>query len=158
MSERGEKGRKSATRYGPCTAPVTPGRDFSSARSAMADTSMIPSVVHAAGSHPWATSSPSVEIRVLSTSGAALSHRACDLNMAVSSHRLYFKLHQLTSSAPRRILPTFLTRNNTCVMMHNAHTKHFKVVANKYAYNTSAIFPAVFTYICILIALRNVVF
>ena len=42
--------------------------------------------------------------------------------------------------------------------MHNAHTQHFKVVANKYAYSTSAIFPAVFTYMCILIALRNVVF
>jgi len=97
------------------TAPATAGRDCSSARSAMADTSMIPSpsrpAAHAAGSHPWATSSPSVEIRVLITSGAALSHRARDLNMAVSSHRLCFKLQQLTSSAPRRILPTFLTRN-----------------------------------------------
>ena len=53
------------------TAPTAAGRDCSSARSAMADTCMIPSpsrpVAHAAGSHPWATSSPSVETRVLST-------------------------------------------------------------------------------------------
>jgi len=58
---------------------------------------------HAAGSHPWATSSPSVETRVLSTSSAALSHSARDLIMTVSSHRLCFKLHQLISSTPRRI-------------------------------------------------------
>ena len=83
--------------------------------------------------------------------------------MPVSSHCLYSKLQQLTLSAPRRILPTFLERSktnfahisnkkisvNTFVMMHDAHTHHFKVVANKYAYSTS--FPAVLTYMCILI-------
>jgi len=98
------------------TAPVTVGRDFPGARSAMAEASMIPSqsrlAAHAAGSHPWATSSPSVETRVLSTSGTALSHRARDLTVAVSSHGRCFKLQQLTSSASRRILPTFLTRRS----------------------------------------------
>ena len=67
---------------------------------------------HAAGSHPWATSSPSVETHVLSTSATALSRRARDLTMAVNSHCLYFKLQVLTSSAPRRNLPTFLTRRS----------------------------------------------
>ena len=104
----------------------------------------------------WATSSPSVETRVLSTSGAALSYRACDLTMAVSSHGRCLNLQQLTSSAPRRILLTFLTRRSvltTCVRMHDAHTQHFKVVDIEYAYSTS--FPAVFTYMCIFIALRS---
>jgi len=68
------------------TAPATARRDYPGARSAIADTSMIPSpsrlVAHAAGSHSWATSSPSVETRMLSTSGAALSHRARDFTMA----------------------------------------------------------------------------
>jgi len=67
---------------------------------------MIPSptrpATHDAGSHPRATSSPSVETRVLSTSGAALSHRACDLHMTVSSHGRCFNLQQLTSSTISR--------------------------------------------------------
>ena len=37
--------------------------------------------------------------------------------------------------------------------MHDAHTQHFKVVAIQYVYSTS--FPSVFTYMCILIALRS---
>jgi len=113
------------------TAPATVGRDCPGARSAMADVSMIPSpswpAAHAAGSHPWTTSSPSVETRVLSTSGTALSHRARDLTMAVSSHGRCFKLQQLASSAPRRILQIFLTRRSVLThvwgcMMHKHNT------------------------------------
>ena len=87
LRERGEskaEGVQRGTARG--TAPATAGRDCPGVRSAMADTSMIPSPSRpAAGSHLWATSLPSVETRVLSTSGAALSHRARDLTMAVSS-------------------------------------------------------------------------
>jgi len=117
-----------------CLLGATAGRDCPGARSAMADTSMIPSpsrpAAHTAGSHPWATSSPSVETRVLSTSDAALSHRARDLTMVVSSHRLCFKLQQLASSAPRRILPTFLTRRSVLThvwgcMMHTHNTSNW---------------------------------
>jgi len=62
------------------TASDAAGSDCPGARSAIADTSTIPSpsrpAAHAAASQPSATSSPSVDTRVLRTSGAALSSPA----------------------------------------------------------------------------------
>ena len=72
--ERKEEGVQRGISRG--TAPATAGSDCCGARSAMADTSTIPSpsrpAAHAAASQPLATSPPSADTRVLSTSVAAL--------------------------------------------------------------------------------------
>ena len=75
---RGEQ-RQKVCRVWPEAQRLLLQGDFPGARSAMADTSMIPSpawpAAHAAASHPWATSSPSVETRVLSTTANLIFRR-----------------------------------------------------------------------------------